>query len=450
MLFLLVVIYTSNFVDRMIVGVVAEPVKRDLGLADWQIGLVGGLAFALLYTGLGIPLARLADRYSRVTIIGWCLIVWSGMTILCGTVQNFGQLLAVRVGVGIGEAGCTPAAQSLICDAFPPAKRPFALSVFTLGVPLGLLIGASGGGWIAQHLGWRYAFLIVGLPGILLAFVTWATIPEPVRGRFDESVDVEVRPPPFTTVVRTMVSSRALLHILIGSALAAVGNYSSQTFAVPFLLRGYGLSLVEASTGFGLATSISLITGMLLGGWLAQSFGARDNRFLVLVPAIGLIVATPLAIAAYLQNSVFWLGLFFLLSTIGQGFIPGPTYAAVNGLVSLRMRATAIAILLLVMNLIGMGLGPLLVGTVSDVAAAYVYGPDFARACGRGATANPACLRASFIGLRTALVLSTVTLVWAAIHFLLAARAMGRRRNVGATDVGPEARATGYPSRSAR
>jgi predicted MFS family arabinose efflux permease len=436
-LFLLMVIYTSNFVDRMIVGVVAEPIKQDLGLADWQIGLVGGLAFALFYTGLGIPLARLADRYRRATIIGWCLVIWSAMTMLCGAVQGFGQLLLARIGVGIGEAGCTPAAQSLICDVFPPAKRPFALSVFTLGVPLGLLIGAAGGGWIAQHLGWRFAFLIVGFPGVLLALVTWATIPEPVRGGFDEDVDVEAKPPPFAAVVRTMVSSPALLHILAGSALGSMANYSSQTFAVPFLLRGFGLSLVEASSGFGLATGISLVTGMLVGGWLAQRLGARDNRFLVLVPAIGVIAATPLTIATYLQHSLPWVGVFFVLSTIGQGFIPGPMYAAVNSLVSMRMRATAIAILLLVMNLVGMGLGPLLVGTVSDIAAAHVYGPDFARACGRGAAGGPACLHASFAGLRIALVFSTVTLVWAAVHFLLAARAMGRSRNISRSSIEP-------------
>lgn len=421
---LLLVIYTCNFVDRMIIGVVAEPIKQELGVADWQIGLLGGLAFAVFYAGLGIPLARLAERYNRVTFISCCLVIWSGMTILCGAVLNFGQLLAARVGVGVGEAGCTPAAQSLICDMFPAERRPLALSIFTLGVPLGLLIGASVGGWIAQHLGWREAFFIVGLPGLLLALVAKTTLSEPERGRFDPVGLIASEPPPFLAVVQTLAGNATTRNVIIGITLCSMGNYAAQTFGVPFLLRGFNLSLTEASSGFGLATGISGMIGLTAGGWFGQRLSARDRRALVFIPAVGLILGAPLAAAAYLQSDLRSLTFLYFLSAVCFGFVPGPSYAIITNSVSSQMRATAIAVLLLIMNLVGMGIGPLLVGIVSDMVTSLYLGPDAIDLCRGGSIALPECTKASFVGLQAALVLSTLGLAWSAVHFLLAARAL--------------------------
>ena len=423
---LLLVVYASNFIDRTITSVVAEPMKHDLGLQDWQLGLLGGLAFALFYTTLGIPIARLAERRNRVAIISGCLAVWSVMTALCGFSQTFSQLLLARVGVGVGEAGCTPAAQSLISDRFPPEKRSLALSVFVLGVPIGTLIGAVFGGWIAQHIGWRAAFMIVGLPGLGLTAIVWLTLREPTRGAFDPVVAESQSPAPsFATVLETMWASRVIRHLLAGACLSAFGGYGVYAFAIPFLIRSFHVGLVQASSAFGIGGAGTSMFGMLIGGWLAGRLGAKDRRYLALVPALGLFVAGLLAAAAFLQTQLAPLAVLLIIAAAVQGSNVGPTYAIINNEFDQRSRATAVAILMCAMNLVGMGFGPLAVGAISDLIAARTYGVGFASHCaGHAAFASAACKAASAAGLRDALCVASLTILWAAFHYWRAGAAL--------------------------
>jgi MFS family permease len=422
---LLLAIYTFNFIDRTITNVVAEPIKRELGLADWQIGLMGGLAFAVFYTTLCLPIARIAERRSRATIITLCLAAWSAMTAVCGLSQNFGQLLAARVGVGVGEAGCTPAAQSLISDRFPPEKRAMALSVFVLGAPLGSLLGALAGGWIAQHYGWRNAFLVVGLPGLGLAVLTRLTLGEPARGTFDPPVDMSAAPT-FGEALAAMLANRAMRHLLAGACIAAFGLYGVQAFAIPFFIRSLGVSLVQAAGAFGLATAAAGMAGMMLGAYFATRRGAKDKRYLAFVPAIGLCLAAPLNSVAFLQTHLAPLAVLFLVGATFNAFNMGPTYAIINNEVDPRARATSVAILMFCMNLVGLGLGPLAVGALSDHLAASAFGPGHAADCsGHAKVMLPACKAAGATGLRYALCLVSLIAVWASFHYWRAGIALG-------------------------
>ena len=431
---LLVVVYVSNFIDRTIVNIVAQPMKEDLGLSDTQVGLLGGLAFALFYSVLGLPIARLAERRSRVTIIAIALAVWSAMTAVCGLAQSFVQLLIARVGVGVGEAGCSPAAQSLIADYYPPERRATALSIYSLGIPLGSLLGAVAGGWIAQEYGWRAAFMLLGLPGLLLALVVKLTLKEPVRGGLDARPVASTPAPSFMAVVRTLLSKRAFIHVALGAALASFAGYGVGAFALPFLLRGYDITLAQASAVYGLIGGLSAALGTAMGGWLADRFGRRHQRAHILVPAIGLIVSVPLYVAVVLSQSLVAMALLIIVPAITHYFYLGPTWGLTSNMVESRMRATATAILLLVINLIGLGLGPVIVGALSDLFTQQFYGAaDFAAACpggrapaGAPAEAAEACRTASFQGVRAAILCGIAVYGWAGIHYLLAGRTLGR------------------------
>ncbi len=425
-LVMLLLIYTSNFIDRTIVGIIGQPMKEDLGIADWQLGLLGGLAFALFYSTLGLPIARIAERRNRVWIISLALLVWSGFTASCGLVQNFTQLMLARIGVGVGEAGCAPASQSLIADLYPPEKRAMAMSVFSLGIPLGVMLGAVVGGLIAARLGWRAAFLVVGLPGVLLALVTAATIKDPDPQRSTRTGDLGDIPR-FGAVLTLMWKERALRHLLAGAALAAVGGYSISSFAVPFLLRSFGLTLTAASVGFGLFSGAAATIGTLLGGWLVTRRVGKDPRAGAYIPALGLAVAAPLYVAVFATRDLRLLALAAIVPATVQYFYLGPTYALINNLVEPRMRATAVAILLLTMNAIGLGLGPLVTGALSDLFATLRYGGPFQADCfGALATQSLACRTATSEGLRLALCLTSVPLAWGGLHYWISSRSLRR------------------------
>ena len=435
---LLVVVYVSNFIDRTIVNIVAQPMKEDLGLSDTQIGLLGGLAFALFYSVLGLPIARLAERYSRVTIIAAALAVWSGMTAVCGLAQSFAQLLLARVGVGVGEAGCSPAAQSLIADYYPPERRATALAVYSLGIPLGSLMGAVAGGWIAQEYGWRAAFMLLGLPGLLLALVVKLTIKEPLRGGLDRRPVAATPTPGFGQVVRTLMAKPAFIHVALGGAMASFAGYGVGAFVIPFLLRGFDISLAQASSVYGLIGGLSAAVGTAMGGWLADRYGAKRRRNHVLIPAIGLIVSVPLYVLCILQQSLAAMALLIIVPAVTHYFYLGPTWGLTSNMVEPRMRATATAILLLIINLIGLGLGPVVVGALSDLFAAQAYAGDFAAACpggrapeGAPAGAGEACRTASFRGVRFALLAGVAVYGWAGIHYLLAGRTLERDLETG-------------------
>lgn len=382
-LWILLTVYVFNFIDRQIVNILAEPIARDLQLSDTQIGLMTGLAFALFYTVLGIPIARYADRpgTSRPKLIAAALAVWSAMTAMCGLAQNFWQLLLARIGVGVGEAGCTPPAHSLISDMVPPEKRSSALAFYSLGIPIGSLLGMVIGGTLADLMGWREAFVVVGLPGVALALVVWFVLRDPRRSEAAVALRAQSQPAaalPLRQAVGEVMRSRAYVLLLLAGAAAAFLSYGKTTWTTIFFQRTHDLTPGQVGLWFGLLGGGAGILGTWLGGYLADRFGAANRRHVLSAPAIGMAVAVPLAIAAY--HAPTWpLALVLLfLPTVFNSLYYGPTYSAAQGLVPLRARAIAAALLLFFQNLIGLGLGPLFFGMLSDWLQP-TYGADSVR-----------------------------------------------------------------------
>jgi MFS transporter, Spinster family, sphingosine-1-phosphate transporter len=369
-LWVLLTVYVFNFIDRQIVNILAEPIARDLDLNDTQIGLMTGLAFALFYTVLGIPIARFADRpgTSRPRLIAVALAVWSGMTALCGLAQNFWQLLLARIGVGVGEAGCTPPAHSLISDMVPPEKRASALAFYSLGIPVGSLLGMVIGGLLADYLGWREAFVVVGLPGVVLALVVWFVLRDPRRSDVAAAMAGKRQPAalPLGKAVGEVMRSRAFVLLVIAGSAASFLSYGKTTWTTIFFQRTHDLTAGQTGLWFGIIGGVGGIIGTWLGGYLADRFGAKNRRHVLSAPAIGMALAVPIAIAAYQAPS--WpmaLALIFLPQVFNSLYY-GPCYSAAQGLVPLRARAIAAASLLFFQNLIGLGLGPLFFGMLSD------------------------------------------------------------------------------------
>lgn len=369
MLWTLLVVYIFNFIDRQIVNILAEPIRMELGLSDTQIGLMTGLAFALFYTVLGIPIARYADRPStnRPRIIAAALATWSVMTALCGFAQNFWQLLLARIGVGVGEAGCTPPAHSLISDSVPKEKRSSALAFYALGIPIGTLLGMMIGGILNDVLGWRLAFFAVGLPGVALALFVLLVLRDPRRS--SPAVEVLTAPKPSLggkETLKAIFGSRALVLLLVAGSCASFLAYGKTTWATIFFQRTHGLTPGEVGFYFGVVNGAAGILGTWLGGWLADRYGAKNRRHVLTAPAVGMAIAAPLALWAY-SVSDWRVALFFLfLPTLMNSFYYGPTYSSVQGLVPRQARAMASAVMLFCQNLIGLGLGPLLFGMLSD------------------------------------------------------------------------------------
>jgi predicted MFS family arabinose efflux permease len=369
-LWILLVVYVFNFIDRQIVNILAEPIARDLELSDTQIGLMTGLAFALFYTVLGIPIARFADRptTSRPRLIAVALGIWSAMTALCGLAQNFWQLLLARIGVGVGEAGCTPPAHSLISEIVPPARRASALAFYSLGIPIGSLLGMVIGGTLADLMTWRDAFVIVGLPGLALALLVWFLLKEPRQADAAALLRAQSQPAalPLGEALKEVMGSRAFVLLLCAGSAAAFLSYGKTTWTTIFFQRTHDLTPGQVGLWFGLLGGVGGMLGTWLGGYLADRFGAVNRRHVLSAPAIGMAVAVPLAIAAYHAPS--WpmaLALLFV-PTVFNSFYYGPCYSAAQGLVPIKARAIAAASLLFFQNLIGLGLGPLFFGMLSD------------------------------------------------------------------------------------
>ncbi|MBB5686605.1 spinster family MFS transporter [Sphingobium boeckii] len=375
----LLLIYILNFLDRQIVAILAEPIKNDLHLADWQLGLMTGLAFALFYTVLGIPIARVAETGNRPRIIAAAAGAWSLFTIACGFAQNFVQLVLCRVGVGIGEAGCTPPAHSLISDYTPREKRASALAFYALGTPIGGLIGMALGGVIADAYGWRMAFLVAGAPGVIMAIVAWTTLREP---RSKLAADLAARRaarPSLKQAFAEIRSKRTFWLIAFAAAIKAFIGYGAAAFLAPFFFRNHAaeLTLLADDFGLGLTGFLGITLGIVLGltgavgtymgGYLADRFGAKDLRAYVSIPAVSTLLGIPFYIFGLLADSAVTALILFAFPPILNTLWYGPGYAAVQGLVRPETRATATAVLLFLINLIGLGLGPLGVGAVSDL-----------------------------------------------------------------------------------
>jgi MFS transporter, Spinster family, sphingosine-1-phosphate transporter len=367
-LWILLIVYIFNFLDRQIVNILLEPIGRDLGLADWQLGMMSGMAFALFYTVLGIPIARYSDRptTNRVGLISISLVIWSAMTAMCGLAQNFVQLLLGRIGVGVGEAGCTPAAHSLIADLASPEKRASAISFYSLGIPIGGLLGMVMGGLVADAYGWRVAFVLAGLPGIAMAIIVWLVLRDP---RMSMAVSTRNAVPTmrFSEALTEILGSRAYIYLMVAGSVAAFLGYGKAAWTTIFFQRTHDLTPGQVGLWFGIGGGIAGIIGTFAGGYIADRFGKTNRRHVLTAPAIGMTVAIPIAISAYWVQDWRIALLLVLLPTLLNALYVGPTYSCAQGLVPLRARAMASAVMLFAQNLIGLGLGPLFFGILSDV-----------------------------------------------------------------------------------
>lgn len=365
-LVMLTLVYTFNFIDRQILVILQEPIKADLGLSDAQLGLLTGFSFALVYVTAGIPIAWLADRANRRNIVAASLAFWSLMTAMSGLVQNYGQLLVARLGVGVGEAGGTPPAHSMISDYFPPSSRGTALSFYSMGIYIGVLFGFAAGGWIAENFGWRNAFFVIGIPGILYAFAVLWVVKEPKRGHFDPA---GAGAPAQSSLSETMAGLRrrpTFWYLSVGCAFSAFVSYGNGNFMPSFLMRNHGLSLTEVGVILGLISGLSGATGTFLGGYMADRLATRDMRWYLWIPILGGLSAMIPAYYTLLGENTTFIVAAMIPSQILSALYLGPCIATCHNLVSPGMRAMASAILYFVLNLIGLGLGPLTVGILSD------------------------------------------------------------------------------------
>ena len=362
----LVVVYVFNFIDRQILAILAPAIKADLDLSDTQIGALSGVAFGIFYATLGIPIARLADKHSRVNIISICLVIWSCMTALSGFATNFWQLLVARIGVGIGEAGGSPPSHSLLADYFPPDKRATALGTYALGIPIGILFGNMAGGWINEFFGWRYAFLVVGIPGVALAVILKMTVKEPPRGYSEGKVPDKITVP-FKDVVKTMWGYRSFRYISMGAATQAFVGYGSIAWMPSFLVRTHDMTTGEVGTALGLIIGIFGGVGTFLGGFLGDRLGKSDVKWYMLVPAFGFLIAIPFGFAVFMTDSLVLALVFYTVPAFLVNLYTGPTFGMTQSLAPLAMRAAASALLLFILNIIGLVLGPTTVGILSDL-----------------------------------------------------------------------------------
>jgi predicted MFS family arabinose efflux permease len=397
----LVVVYTFNFIDRQILSILLEPIKQDLGLSDTALGMLTGFAFALFYATLGIPIARLADRGNRRNIIAWSLTIWSAMTALSGIAQNFWHLLIARIGVGVGEAGCSPPAHSMIADYFPAENRATALGIYSLGIPVGILFGFIAGGWLNEFFGWRVAFFVVGVPGILLALLVRWSLREPDRG-MAEGRQANADQPGIMETFTYLYQKPSFRHMAIGGGLTAFVGYGIVTWVPSFLIRSYGMDTGEVGTYLGLILGIPGGIGIALGGYLADRYGAKDTRWYLWVVTVALLIAVPITVGVYLSSSATASLLFLILPVLLGNFYQATTFSQAQGLVPLRMRAVAAAVLLFILNIIGLGAGPQIVGVVSDLLAP-TYGDE---------------------SLRYALLALSFVNIWAAYHYYLAGKTL--------------------------
>ena len=398
---ILVVVYAVNFIDRNILTVLLQPIKEEFGVSDTAMGLLTGFAFAVFYTFAGIPIARIADRSSRRTVMAVGIAFWSLMTAASGFARSFAQLAVARVGVGVGEASATPAAHSLISDIFPLAWRTRAIAIYNGGASLGILFGLLLGGWLAQTVGWRATFVVVGLPGLLVALLVRFGISEPPRGVSEGRVD-RGEVPGFGETFAYLLTMPTFRHVALAAALYSVSAYGLLNWAPTFMKRIHDQSYFEIGMQLGLAIGIGGAVGQFAGAALCDRLALRDRRWLVWVPALLGATLAPFYMAFVLADDPGLAILAFVPVTLMNAVYAAPSYTIVQGLASLRMRATASAIMLFVLNLIGLGLGPTLVGVLNDL-----FEPS------RGADA-----------IRLSLVLLLGANLWGAVHSLLAARTL--------------------------
>lgn len=425
-----------NLADRAVFSVMAPLMRVELHLTDGQIGILQGISFALLYGGLGLPIGRLAERYSRVRIIAIATAIWSAATTLSGFATSYVWMLLTRVGVGMGEAGFTAPTSSLVADHFAPQSRASAMGVIMLGLPVGTVIGAVGGGFVGQQFGWRAAFYALGVPGLAVALLAWWLLREPRRGLADATREqLASTPTPGTVpslgaVFRHLWSTPALRNAVIGGSLCAIGIQGVAQFMPLFFVRTFSMPVREAATLFGLVSGGSLAVGLLLGGFGTDRAARRDVKWTTLGPAIALVITPVLFVAGFAQSTVAPTVLLLIGGCIGAMVHYGPTVGLIQNRTPVAMRSTAAAIFAMTYALSGTGIGPTFVGFASDHLASLAFGGDgYAQACAPGRTAAGAaatCAMAARTGLSRALMLCVLAYGWGAVHYFLATRHLSR------------------------
>jgi predicted MFS family arabinose efflux permease len=394
-LFMLVLVFTSSHVDRQIMGILGQPIKESLLISDTQLGLLTGIMFAVFYATLGMPMAMWADRNNRRNLISFSVFLWSLMTAMCALATNFVQLLLLRIGVGVGEAGSNPPSHSIIADLYPPEKRSTAMAIFGTGINWGILIGFLVGGWINEWYGWQAAFVIVGLPGILLALLVRFTVVEPPRGH-SEALQQEVAAPGFWEVVSFIWRNSVLRHIVVAGALVSFAGYASVIWIPIYLVRIHDMGTGEVGSYLALLIGVGGAIGIYLGGRIADLMAARrGQQWLPWVVAISSLITLPLLFLTFMATTpTMAIAAYALPAMLGTLYV-APGFALIQNSTPLEMRSVAAAINLFVTNIIGLGLGPFTVGFFSDVFS-QSYGED---------------------GLRWGLTTTIVILIWGVIHY---------------------------------
>jgi MFS family permease len=399
-LIVLTAIGTIGFVDRIVISALVEPLKDEFKLNDAQIGLLG-FAYSALNIVIGVAIARLAESRRRLTFTAVGTLLWSIAATASGYVNTWYQLLAARVAVGVGEAVGLPANQSIVADYYPPGRRASAMSILLLAAPLGAMIGLAGGGFVAQHWGWRWAFIVTGLPGVLLALFVWLFVAEPPRGAHDTVADDSV--PPFRAVLARMWRLRSMRHLIMGSALASMVGFGLIAFLSALMTRRFGLPVGEAGLMTALAASLPAAVSVALGGTIADRLAPRWPASYALFPAACLLLSAPLFAIAMTRDAFAPFFALSVLSTLMLFTFLGPTAGTIQNLLDPRMRATGHALANIFTGMVG-GLGPVLVGWLSDRLLASGFASDRALGYAMAATALMSW--------------------WAAAHYLRAARTL--------------------------
>jgi predicted MFS family arabinose efflux permease len=440
-IFSLTALYTLNFIDRILIGVVGQPIIEEFGLKDWQFGLLSGFGFALFYTLVGIPIARLAERYSRVKIITVGVILWSIMTALCGFAWGFASLLIFRIGVGVGEACLTPPANSMIADYYPPKSRAKALGIYAMGISIGGLLANLFGGPLTQAFSWQMAFIVLGLPGVVMGLIFYWTVKEPPRGYSDPSGASKLEPMSILQTIKEVGSKPTFWLNAAAASLVAFVGYGFISFQTPYFMRTYGLSIAEVAVQIATPLAIASSLGAFAGGWLTEKLSDRYPTCLAWIPALGLSIGIPLYWAGLMAGTPGMATIILFGALCAHSTYLGAQYTLCQGVASPRSRATAIALLLFIVNLVGYGCGPLFIGILSDqlmaaqlaassysgeLTTALCAGSAEALVANLGAAKAAACAEASAQGLGGALRWSTALFGVAAIFFLLASRTMLR------------------------
>jgi predicted MFS family arabinose efflux permease len=384
---LLVLVYVSNYADRVLLGVMMPLIKAEFHLSYLQSGLLSGTMFAIFYATLGIPIAMYADRGDRRLVIVMATAVWSIMTAACAVTNNFWQLALTRIGVGVGEAGSGPPSHSIISDLFPLKSRATALALFSQGISLGLVLGIYGGAQVAAHWvwqteyfvldGWRMAFVVMGAPGLLIALLVALTLKEPIRGA-SEGRALVGDAPPLSATLAFIRTQPALIHVLMGATLTTLVGYTGVLWWPLFIVESHGLSTADMSAFLALVFGLGSGFGIFLGGLCADQFGRRDIKLIPRVVSIAILIGLPFGVALYLVEDSTLVFLMIGIPAAAGGFYLGPTMALVQSLVAVRMRTVASSLFLFIVNIIGMGLGSLLIGALSD-AFEPTFGKDALR-----------------------------------------------------------------------